>query len=74
MTNTGNSSNNNNNNNNSSDHRRASAAVPKSYKELQFEKIFAVAVVNMNDLKTLAWNGIPVRVFVFVRKMLRDFQ
>ena len=33
---------------------------PKTYKETQFEKIFAANVVSMNDLKTLAWNGIPV--------------
>lgn len=34
---------------------------PKTYKETQFEKIFVANVVSMNDLKTLAWNGIPVR-------------
>ena len=33
---------------------------PKTYRETQFEKIFAANVVSMNDLKTLAWNGIPV--------------
>jgi hypothetical protein len=32
----------------------------KTYRETQFEKIFAANVVSMNDLKTVAWNGIPV--------------
>ena len=35
---------------------------PKTYRETQFEKIFAANVVSMNDLKKLAWNGIPVSV------------
>jgi FtsZ-interacting cell division protein ZipA len=32
----------------------------KTFRESQFEKIFAANVVSMNDLRTLAWNGIPV--------------
>jgi hypothetical protein len=32
----------------------------KSYRETQFEKIFAANVISMTDLKTVAWNGIPV--------------
>ena len=35
---------------------------PKSYRDTQFEKIFTANVVSMNDLKSLAWNGIPVSI------------
>lgn len=32
----------------------------KTYRQSQFEKTFSANVVSMNDLRTLAWNGIPV--------------
>ncbi|CAB9512091.1 GTPase-activating protein GYP1 [Seminavis robusta] len=32
---------------------------PKTYRETQFEKIYAANVISMNDLKSVAWNGIP---------------
>jgi hypothetical protein len=35
----------------------------KTYRETQFEKIFSASVISMNDLRTLAWNGIPVCIF-----------
>ena len=38
----------------------ANESRPKSYRDTQFEKIFAANVVSMSDLKTLSWNGIPV--------------
>lgn len=38
----------------------ATKGRPKSYRDKQFEKVFAANVVSMNDLKALAWNGIPV--------------
>ena len=31
----------------------------------EFEKIFAANVVSMSDLRTLAWNGIPVGFFLW---------
>lgn len=37
-----------------------------TYRETQFEKIFAANVVSMNDLRKLAWNGIPVSLLNFV--------
>lgn len=33
---------------------------PKSYKEALFERTIAASVVNIRDLRKLAWNGIPV--------------
>ena len=39
---------------------------PKSYRDKQFEKLFAANVVSMNDLKALAWNGIPVSSYYVV--------
>jgi hypothetical protein len=32
----------------------------KTYRETQFEKIFAANVISLTDLKSVAWNGIPV--------------
>jgi len=43
-------------------------ARAKTYRETQFEKTFTANVVSMNDLKTLAWNGIPVRFRLDIRR------
>ena len=32
----------------------------KSYREVQFDKIISSPVVDIDDLRKLAWNGIPV--------------
>jgi hypothetical protein len=32
----------------------------KAYRETQFEMIFAANLISMTDLKSVAWNGIPV--------------
>lgn len=36
-----------------------------SYREAQFEKVISNDVVKMVELRTLSWNGIPVRVTTF---------
>ena len=36
----------------------------KTYKENSFEKCINAPVVNINELRSLAWNGIPVSVAV----------
>jgi len=32
---------------------------PKSYREVQFEKVMSADVVNLEELRKLSWNGIP---------------
>ncbi|KAL7573036.1 hypothetical protein ACA910_018728 [Epithemia clementina (nom. ined.)] len=34
---------------------------PKSYREIQFDKVMSAGVVNMEELRKLAWNGVPPR-------------
>jgi hypothetical protein len=33
--------------------------IQKSFKELQFDKMLSVEIVNITELRKLAWNGIP---------------
>lgn len=35
--------------------------APQSYREVQFDKVMAADVINMAELRKLAWNGIPNR-------------
>ena len=34
---------------------------PRSYREVQFDKVMSADVINMEELRKLAWNGIPNR-------------
>lgn len=34
---------------------------PRSYREVQFDKVMSADVINMEELRRLAWNGIPSR-------------
>eukprot|EP00977_Amphora_coffeiformis_P003149 scaffold586_cov155-Amphora_coffeaeformis.AAC.10 len=36
-------------------------ATPRSYREVQFDKVMSADVINMEELRKLAWNGIPSR-------------
>ena len=33
----------------------------KTYREISFDKVLSKPVVNLNELRKLCWNGIPVR-------------
>lgn len=45
----------------------------KTYRENQFEKILTIDMVNMNDLRKLAWNGIPCPYRAHVWKILLGY-
>ena len=45
----------------------------KSYRESQFEKMLDADIVNMEELRKLAWNGIPFRYRATVWKLLLGY-
>ena len=49
------------------------SAKKKSYRESQFEKILSADVVNMEELRKLAWNGIPCAYRGTVWKLLLGY-
>lgn len=47
--------------------------IQKSFKERQFEKILGVEIVNLTELRKLAWNGIPYTYRPVVWKLLLGY-
>ena len=45
----------------------------RSYREIQFEKVLDIDVVNMEELRKLAWNGIPFCYRATVWKLLLGY-
>jgi hypothetical protein len=46
---------------------------PKTYQQKQFEKVLSAEVVNMSELRKLAWNGIPYQYRALVWKILLGY-
>lgn len=46
---------------------------PKTYQQKQFEKVLSADVVNMSELRKLAWNGIPYQYRALVWKLLLGY-
>jgi len=45
----------------------------RSYREIQFDKVMSADVINMEELRKLAWNGIPSRHRATVWKILLGY-
>jgi hypothetical protein len=44
------------------DNENAANSSNKSYKVLEFERVIKMSVVDIETLRKLAWNGIPVSI------------
>jgi TBC1 domain family member 2 len=51
----------------------ADQTPPKSYKLTQFERVLNASIVNLEDLRKIAWNGIPPRHRALVWKLLLGY-
>ena len=50
-----------------------SYSIKKSYREQQYEKILSMDVIQMYELRALAWNGIPIQYRAMVWKLLLGY-
>jgi TBC1 domain family member 2 len=55
------------------DQKSTEPPIQKSFKELQFEKLLSVEIVNITELRKLAWNGIPYAYRPLVWKLLLGY-
>jgi hypothetical protein len=47
--------------------------IKKTYREQQYEKILSMDVIHMPELRSLAWNGIPIQYRAMVWKLLLGY-
>lgn len=48
-------------------------SIKKTYREQQYEKILSMDVIQMYELRALAWNGIPIQYRAMVWKLLLGY-